>query len=78
MSLSVVTRRVRSSCQLCTNSAACMEMATSGTWSRHRRRAAMAPAEQPALLTVGSAQPCLPCLSPWLRVQGQGSEQGLG
>lgn len=79
MSLTVVTRQVRSSCQLCTHSAACMETATSGTWSRHLRRAAMAPAEHPALLTAAPAQPCLSCLSPcltWLR--GRGVNMALG
>lgn len=79
MSLTVVTRQVRSSCQLCTNSAACMEMATSGTWSRHLRRAAMAPAEHPSLLTVLSAQPWLSCLSPWLTwLRGRGVNRARG
>lgn len=79
MSLTVVMRQVRSSCQLCTNSAACMETATSGTWSRHRRRAVMAPAEQPPLLTVVSAQPWLSCLGPWLTgFRGRGMNRALG
>lgn len=47
MSLAVVTRLVRNSCQLCTDSAARMEAATSGTCSRHLRRAAITPAQMP-------------------------------
>lgn len=47
MSLAVVTRLVRNSCQLCTDSATRMEAATSGTCSRHLRRAAITPAQMP-------------------------------
>lgn len=62
MSLAVVTRRVSSSCQLCASSAARMEAATSGTWSRHLRRAAMAPAQTPALVKL----PCPSLRLEWL------------
>lgn len=68
MSLVVVTRRVRSCCQLCASSAALMEVATSGTWSRHFRRAAMAPGtntRRGSLRRLGQPQPS--CLSPQLK-----------
>lgn len=77
MSLAVVTRRVRSCCQLCASSAALMEVATSGTWSRHFRRAAMAPAQTPGAGRSGAA--AAPALLPEPAAEtarGPGSQGG--